>query len=274
MRNRNKKYGCIACKCIDCEKIRKISEGLNVNYTDWSEDYNEVISVNFTERGKQVTILDLGAPVSVAGDAWIKQYLEAQGIELRDLKTHECHQVFKFGPSKQYVSNTMIDLPVIVRRLNGKEEVLQVYTYLIEADVPFLCGKQEMVDRWKSIIDTEKNTMECKIDGENRIKFRTISTVGKHLALELERGDLRQEQILFTEENEDMNTFKAIRKVHEVTNHKSVEQLLKHYRRADLIGPETVKTIKRVVRDCKIYQKFGKSMVKPKIELPNASSFN
>ena len=211
-RNRNKKYGCIACKCIDCEKIRKISEGLNVNYTDWSEDYNEVISVNFTERGKQVMILDLGAPVSVAGDAWIKQYLEAQEIELRDLKTHECHQVFKFGPSKQYVSNTMIDLPVIVRRLNGKEEVLQVYTYLIEADVPFLCGKREMVDRWKSIIDTEKNIMECKIDGENRIKFRTISTVGKHLALELERGNLRQEQILFTEENEDMNSLKPSRK--------------------------------------------------------------
>ena len=31
-RNRSKKYGCIACKCIDCEKIRKISEDLNINY--------------------------------------------------------------------------------------------------------------------------------------------------------------------------------------------------------------------------------------------------
>ena len=41
-----------------------------------------------------------------------------------------------------------------------------------------------------------------------------------------------------------MNTFKAIRKVAEVTNHKSAEQLLKHYRRAELIGPDTVKLIK------------------------------
>merc|ERR1711873_183303 len=131
-----------------------------------------------------------------------------------------------------------------------------------------------MGDRWKSIIDTENKVLECKIDGENRIKFGTISTVGRHVALDIEKGDLIQEQILFTEENEDMNTFKAIKKVHEVTNHKSVEQLLKHYRRADLIGPETVKTIKRVVRDYKICQKFGKSMVKPKIALPNASSFN
>merc|ERR1711873_265242 len=131
-----------------------------------------------------------------------------------------------------------------------------------------------MGDRWKSIIDTENKVLESKIDGDKRIKFRTISTRRNHVALEIEKGDLIQEQVLFTEENEDMNTFKAIIKVHEVTNHKSAEQLLKHYRRADLIGPETVKTIKRVVRDCKICQKFGKSMVKPKIALPNASSFN
>ena len=91
-----------------------------------------------------------------------------------------------------------------------------------------------------------------------------IGTGGNHVALEIQKRDLKEEQILFTNENEDMNTFKAIRKVHEVTNHKSAEQLLKHYRRANLIGPNTVKLIKQVVRDCKICQKFCRSMVKPK----------
>jgi len=84
----------------------------------------------------------------------------------------------------------MVELPVIVRRLDGKEDVLKVFTYLVDADVPFLCGKREMVERWKSI------------------------------------------------------------------------------------GPETVKLIKQVVRDCKICQKFGRSMVRPKVALPKASSFN
>ena len=41
-----------------------------------------------------------------------------------------------------------------------------------------------------------------------------------------------------------------------------------------MIGPDTVKLIKQVVRDCKICQKFGRSMVKPKVALPKASSFN
>merc|ERR1712240_115741 len=145
--------------------------------------------------------------------------------------------------------------------------------YLIDADVPFLCGKRELKDRWKSKIDTENNVLETKIDGK-RNDFRMIGTGGNHVALEIEKGELKEEQIFFTKENEDLNTFKAIRKVYEVTNHKSAEQLLKHYRRAYLIGPDTVKTIKRVVRDCKICQKFGKSMVKPKTALPNASLFN
>ena len=37
---------------------------------------------------------------------------------------------------------------------------------------------------------------------------------------------------------------------------------------------ETVKLIRQVVKDCKICQKFGRSMVKPKVALPKATSFN
>merc|ERR1711867_81267 len=44
--------------------------------------------------------------------------------------------------------------------------------------------------------------------------------------------------------------------------------------RANLIGPETTKLIKQVVKDCKICKKFSKSLAKPKIALPIASSFN
>merc|ERR1711867_325931 len=164
------------------------------------------------------------------------------------------------------MSRTMVEFPVIVRRMDAKEDVLKVFTYLVDADVPFLCGKREMAERWKSKIDTKNKVLETKIEGKRK-DFRIVGTGGNHVALEIEKGDLKEKEILFTDEGEDMNTFKAIRKVHEVTNHKSAEQLLKHYRRAELIGPNTVKLIKQVVRDCKICQKFGRSMVKPKIAL-------
>ena len=73
---------------------------------------------------------------------------------------------------------------------------------------------------------------------------------------------------------EELDTFKGIRKVHEVTNHKSVDQLERIYRNAGLIRPETVKRIKEVVKDCKVCQKFGRSMVKPKVAMPKAGAFN
>ena len=111
------------------------------------------------------------------------------------------------------------------------------------------------------------------MDGEKKL-FRMIDTGGNHVGIELERAK-NGEDILYTKgKEEELDTFKAIRRVHEVTNHKSVDQLIIAYRNAGLMGPGTVKTIKNVVRDCKVCQKFGRSMVKPKIALPKAGSFN
>ena len=107
-----------------------------------------------------------------------------------------------------------------------------------------------------------------------KITFRMITTGGNHVGIELERAKNREE-ILYTKgKEEELDTFKAIRKVHEVTNHKSTDQLVIAYRNAGLMGPGTVKTIKNVIRDCKVCQKFGRSMVKPKIALPKAGLFN
>merc|ERR1712089_27735 len=109
---------------------------------------------------------------------------------------------------------------------------------------------------WKSKIGTENEILETKIDGR-RQNFRMVGTSGNHMALELEKTDLKEEQILFTTDGEDVNNYKAIKKVHEVNNDKSADQLIIYYGRANLIGPETTKLIKQVVNDCKVCQKFG-----------------
>ena len=137
---------CIGCKCEDCVKMRKSAKELNVQLCDGYE-LNEEILVNYTEKGKQVMILDLGAPVSLAGNEWMDQYLKDHGLDVQDMKKSECHQIFRFGPSKKYVSRTMVELPVIIRRMDGKEDVLKVFTYLVDADVSFLCRKREMLER-------------------------------------------------------------------------------------------------------------------------------
>merc|ERR1712121_452356 len=122
----------------------------------------------------------------------MEQYLRDHELELNEMKMSECHQVFRYGPSKQYVKRTM-------------------------------------VEKWNSKIDTKNIVLETEIDG-TRKDFKLIETTGNHVAIEIERKSVKEEEILFAKEGERLDTFKAIRKVHEVTNHKSAQKLIKSYR--------------------------------------------
>merc|ERR1712243_421505 len=178
----------IGCKCEDCKKMRQNAKEMNVQLCDGFE-LDEEILVNYTEKGKQVMILDSGAPVSLAGKEWMEQYLRDHELELNEMKMSECHQVFRFGPSKQYLSKRMVELPVIVRRMDGKEDVLRVFTYLVDEDVPFLCGKRTMVEKWNSKIDTKNMVLETEIDG-TRKDFKLLETAGNHVGIEIERKNV------------------------------------------------------------------------------------
>ena len=103
-----------------------------------------VINYTYTDLGRQMMILDIGAPVSVAGVPWMKQYLAEFDLEIENMKSVSCNQPFVFGPSKRYKSESMVELLILVTRMDGKEDVLIVQTYLVDAEVPFLCSKQTL----------------------------------------------------------------------------------------------------------------------------------
>ena len=70
-----------------------------------------------------------------------------------------CNQPFIFGPSRRYVSTSKIDLPILITRKDGKEDVLTVPTYLVDAEVPFLCGKKTL-EYWNFQISGRNKTLE------------------------------------------------------------------------------------------------------------------
>merc|ERR1711867_150052 len=55
----------------------------------------------------------------------MNQYLN---LKLENLEVYKCYQIFRFGPSRQYISEEMVNLPIILKTLDGREEVLQVFT--------------------------------------------------------------------------------------------------------------------------------------------------
>ena len=160
------------------------------------------------------------------------QYLKEFDLTIGEMKSIECDQVFRFGPSKCYVSQTMVEFPLLVTKLDGREDVLKVQTYLVEADVPFLCGKCTL-ELWNFRIDGRKKVLEVDIDGERK-ELEMVDTLGSHYGIVLEtQGWNVMAEILFMEDKEgDLCSYRAVRKVHEVNNHRSKEQLIKAYRNA------------------------------------------
>ena len=144
-----------------CEEV-KVGEEMVINYT-------------YTDMGRQMMILDIRAPVSIASVPWMEEF----DLKIQDLKAVKCNQPFVFGPSQRYVSESLVELPVLVSRLDGREDVLVIQTYLIDAEVPFLCGKQTL-ESWK-----------FKIDGVDKILDIEVKTYQKHSKKLLKMVDTR-----------------------------------------------------------------------------------
>ena len=112
---------------------------LNVNLCDGGDfRVKEEFLINYTDIGHQVMILDLGTPVSLAGILWFDQYLSEFDLTIEEMESSPCHQVFKCGPSKRYLRKSIVKIPVIVQRNDGRDDVLKVQAYLVDADIPFL----------------------------------------------------------------------------------------------------------------------------------------
>ena len=104
-----------------------------------------------------------------------------------------------------------------------------------------------------------------------------VETSGNHNLLVLETRKEEVNSILLIDENkneEALVTFKEIRKVHEVNNHKGKEQLIHAYMNVELINLEVVRKIRNIINNCKICQKLIKSVSKPKVTLSKSTDFN
>ena len=74
----------------------------------------------------------------------------------------------------------------MIMRLDSRKDVLTIHTYLVDAEIPFLCWKRTLED-WSFQIDGREKILEIssKTDG-SRIQVRMIDTKGGHYRIILE----------------------------------------------------------------------------------------
>ena len=93
----------------------------------------------------------------------------------------------------------MVEFPVLVTRLDGKEDVLVIQTYLVDAEVPFLCGKQTL-ESWNFKIDGREKILEIQLKSDqdcSRKLIRMVDTTGGHYGVVLEYYLWRTRRMIF-----------------------------------------------------------------------------
>ena len=144
----------------------------------------------------------------------------------------------------------------------GKTFSFVVTTYsLIGSNTPFLLGKKEMKE-WKTMINLCEDKLEIEIKSNGKSEKRSFKmTEGNHSTIELQMDSPDEEVVNFIDVNWlNVADYKGVKKVHKVHGHKSEVNLIHAYKVANLLTPKLKSTIKRVVDDCKICQKFRKSV--------------
>ena len=129
-----------------------------------------------------------------------------------------------------------------------------------ESEKETLCGKRTL-ELWNFKLDGRRKVLEIESDGSHK-EFRMIDTLGNHYGIVLETRDkLRvpsssnqdkddESGVLFLDnEEEELCSFKSVKKVHEINRHKKKEQLIAAYRNAGWMSPGLVGTITQVVND-------------------------
>ena len=155
--------------------------------------------------------------------------------------------------------------------------IATVETYVVKGDVPYLLGDNTM-KAWLSKIDVANRVLELhKFKNEKGQPVLLDAPLkGSHMKLEMQslKEKSLEESVMFIEQEvmnadaEILTDFKSVRKIHERLNHKSKENLVHAYSNADLLTKDLKETIKKVVDQCRVCQKFRKSMPRPLTTLP------
>ena len=151
----------------------------------------------------------------------------------------------------------------------------------MKGDVPYLLGDNTLKD-WRSKIDVANRVLEIhKFRSEKGLPMILNAPLkGSHMKINLQSLQEKSldESVKLIEEHvhlgDVLTDFKTVRKVHERLNHKSKDNLAHAYANADLLTKELKETINKVVDQCKVCQKYRKSLPRPAVTLPKCNDFN
>ena len=81
---------------METKKFHEVSAessttAINLCSQEVVEEMEMTINYTYKDSGRQLIILDLGAPVSLAGISWMEQYLQEFGLTIEQMNSVSCY---------------------------------------------------------------------------------------------------------------------------------------------------------------------------------------
>ena len=215
-------------------------------------------------------ILDSGCTKTVAGKAWVAEFMETLTEEQKatvQRSERQSKTLYKFGDGKESKSCREIRLPL---SLWGTERFVSVD--VIENDIPLLISRPLMTEL-KLTIDTEKH--EVSVDGKRRPLV--INSSGHYLLPVSLFANTQASVVLHTTAVPSLSTAekrKKALKLHRQFAHASKERLLKLIKESGCADAEFLKLVEDTVDNCEFCRKYQVKKPKPIVSLPKSQTFN
>ena len=144
------------------------------------------ISVNWVENPNRKLggIIDCGAILTVSGLQWVEAYINRNGLNWEDLDRGSSKERFCFGDGGPMNTKITVHLPFKITDQLGKNTIIKIKVYMVDALVPLLIGK----DAHLSLnICTIPSTSTCQLGlHPNRNTYQLSTTPGGHWCIEFQ----------------------------------------------------------------------------------------
>ena len=244
----------------------EIAEQKNMHPNSHNEDHIVLFTGDIQQlqrEASKMAVIDSACASSVAGEQWLKQYLDCLPAEDRvKVQQDPSGKIFKFGGGTRLVSETVYTIPGSIA---GKPVFIK--TDVVKSDIPLLLSRTAM------------KAMDCKMDFEKD----TAELFGKKVNMHLTSSGHYCIPIGHSDEEVNIVSFETLNiqelknkvlKLHRQFAHPSEDKFKKLLHDAGCTNTYLSVVIKDIYKTCEICKAFAPTPPRPVVCIPLAQEFN
>ena len=154
--------------------VMKLGDEHQIDYVEVIQSPVEIYNVELKKTKKFK--IDTGAPKSVAGEEWIRQYCNDKSIDFDALIKKQTSDVFILGNQK-FRTLGRVDIPVGLETVKDEMVELKVSVHMIQKPIEMLVGMNTL-RAWRVVLDPESQEIGLKGEGRKIKEYLKAAFVG------------------------------------------------------------------------------------------------